>query len=400
MLPLRANILGLPRANRHARTAGAGSGLRSLSRAPGAARPAAWWARRWSTPRPPRRDAPTFAPGPLMPGGLAATSLAEPGAPLVPPAGFMTPHRRPWGRGLPGGGILAALMRTRTGIRRGLARALAGVVTVAGGFWLARRAAGAPPTLLTPEAQQVEDAVRGLWEALDVVAARGDVAAPRPLFALDAADGRAALVHAEGRLAFVQAWTKARGVHWLRPEVTAEPSSQPSCLARALSAGVQSLGPAAAATPEWLRGRWVRGPRRASEPAGRRVVGPDEAYGRSLPKGWVDGRPDAGAATGPRYPRPGADGAGGGPCLPHRRTTPGAVVRPCPPVARGTPGPAAVAVGCTAGRLRRRRSRTPAGSAPPLARGPQEGTAKSRLPGWAGTQGSRASGKRTFAVAT
>ncbi len=77
-----------------------------------------------------------------------------------------------------------------------------------------------PPTPLTPEEQAVKEALRGLLRREDLAAASGDRAALPPLFDTAVADGAAALAHAQDRLAFVQAWAKARGVRWAPPHVS------------------------------------------------------------------------------------------------------------------------------------------------------------------------------------
>lgn len=77
-----------------------------------------------------------------------------------------------------------------------------------------------PPTPLTPEEQMVKQALRELLQREDVAAAAGDRAALPPLFDAAVPDGAAALAHAQHRLAFVQAWAKARGVRWGAPQVS------------------------------------------------------------------------------------------------------------------------------------------------------------------------------------
>lgn len=73
---------------------------------------------------------------------------------------------------------------------------------------------------LTPAEQAVRTSVQALWQRLDDAAATGDAAALPPLFDLQTAAGRASLKHAQARLAFVQAWARARGVRWLTPRVS------------------------------------------------------------------------------------------------------------------------------------------------------------------------------------
>lgn len=101
--------------------------------------------------------------------------------------------------------------------RAGVAAAIV-LIAVWGLEVAGRRAAGLVP--LTPREQVVKSALRSLWQRVDDAAAAGDPEALRPLFDLSTAEGRAALRHAEARLAFVQAWAKARGVRWLAPRVS------------------------------------------------------------------------------------------------------------------------------------------------------------------------------------
>ena len=94
------------------------------------------------------------------------------------------------------------------------------LLTVAAVYAVVPRSSAAGAVPLTPAEKVVRADIQSLWEALDQAAATGNSAALPPLFDLQSASGQASLRHAEARLAFVQAWARARGIRWLPPRVT------------------------------------------------------------------------------------------------------------------------------------------------------------------------------------
>ncbi len=131
---------------------------------------------------------------------------------------------------------------------------------------------------LTPQQQAVAAAVQQLWQRLDTAAASGDAAALPSLFDIQTAGGLAALKHAEARLSYVQAWARARDIHWLAPEVTVR---TPSIRVRGTTATVQAI-----VSEAW---RYVYGPVRAP-------IGPLNAFGLGRPH-WITLREQAGVWT-------------------------------------------------------------------------------------------------------
>ncbi|HET7558416.1 MAG TPA: amidase domain-containing protein [Limnochordia bacterium] len=78
---------------------------------------------------------------------------------------------------------------------------------------------GPKPIPLTPAEEDVKVAVRDLWQRLDEAAASNRPDELPNLFD-GGQSGAASLEHARARIAFVQAWAKARGVIWQTPEVS------------------------------------------------------------------------------------------------------------------------------------------------------------------------------------